>query len=95
MPYAAIIEDVPYTPNTYAEAVADDEATEFRKDMDAELLSHDRNHTWTLVLRTTAIRPIGRRWVFSKKRDENGRVVRYKARLVAQWFKQKFGIDFF
>ena len=92
---AASVGGVPDTPNPYAEAVASDEAAEWRKDMDAELLSHDRNHTWTLVPRETATRPIGCRWVFDKTRDANGRVVRYKARLVAQWFKQKFGRYFF
>lgn len=33
------------------------------------------------------------RWVFAKKRDENNRVIRYRARLVAQGFKKKFGVD--
>uniref|UniRef100_A0AAV1UC16 Reverse transcriptase Ty1/copia-type domain-containing protein n=1 Tax=Peronospora matthiolae TaxID=2874970 RepID=A0AAV1UC16_9STRA len=63
--------------------------------MDAELLSHKRNDTWTLVPRGTAIRTIGCRWVFAKKRDQNGRVVRFKLRLVAKGFKQKYGVDFF
>ncbi|OWZ13405.1 Gag-pol Polyprotein [Phytophthora megakarya] len=32
---------------------------------------------------------------FAKKRDENGRVIQYKARLVAKEFKQKFGVNVF
>ncbi|OWZ22727.1 polyprotein [Phytophthora megakarya] len=63
--------------------------------MDAELLSHKRNATWELVSRRTDTRSIGCRWVFAKKRDENGHVIRYKARLVAKGFKQKYGVDVF
>ena len=37
---------------------------------------------------------IGTKWVFRNKLDENGNVVRNKARLVAQGFKQQEGIDF-
>ena len=41
------------------------------------------------------LRQIGCRWVFAKKRNEHGHVVRYKARLIAKGFKQNFGVDFF
>uniref|UniRef100_A0AAV1UB84 Retroviral polymerase SH3-like domain-containing protein n=1 Tax=Peronospora matthiolae TaxID=2874970 RepID=A0AAV1UB84_9STRA len=81
--YAANVDGIPDTPNTYAEAIASGEADEWRKAIDAELHSHAKNHTWTLVSRKTNIRSIGCRWVFANKRDESGQVIRYKARLVA------------
>ena len=37
---------------------------------------------------------IGNKWVFLRKRDENGNIVRFKARLVAQGFSQKPGTDY-
>ena len=40
------------------------------------------------------IKPVGYKWVFVRKRNENGEVVRYKARLVAQRFSQRPGIDY-
>ena len=40
------------------------------------------------------VRWIGSRWVFAKKFDENGGLIKYKARLVARGFMEKYGIDF-
>jgi len=34
------------------------------------------------------------KWIFSIKRDINNNIIKYKARLVARGFNQKFGIDF-
>ena len=37
---------------------------------------------------------IGTKWIFKNKQDENGIIVRNKARLVAQGYSQVEGIDF-
>ena len=37
---------------------------------------------------------IGTKWVFWNKNDEEGTIVRNKARWVAQGYKQKEGIDY-
>ncbi|KAJ2985252.1 hypothetical protein NUW54_g10210 [Trametes sanguinea] len=39
-------------------------------------------------------KPIGCKWVFRLKRDSDGRIVKYKARLVAQGFSQIPGVDY-
>ena len=49
---------------------------------------------WVLVEPPPACNPIGTKWVFKNKQGEDGLVVRNKARLVAQGFCQKEGIDF-
>ena len=40
------------------------------------------------------VKPVGYKWVFVRKRNEKNEIVRYKARLVAQGFSQRPGIDY-
>ena len=40
------------------------------------------------------MQPVGYRWVFVRKQNEKNEIVRYKARLVAQGFSQRPGIDY-
>jgi len=53
-----------------------------------------RNQVWELVERPSDHNVIGTRWVFRNKQDQDGIVVRNKARLVAQGYTQVEGIDF-
>ncbi|WVZ92853.1 hypothetical protein U9M48_038889 [Paspalum notatum var. saurae] len=62
--------------------------------MHEELENFERNHVWDLVEPPPNCRPIGTKWVFKNKQGENGMVVTNKARLVAQGFCQKEGIDY-
>ncbi|KAK1618838.1 hypothetical protein QYE76_024355 [Lolium multiflorum] len=58
--------------------------------MQEELECFTRNEVWSLVERPKdhRINVIGTKWVFKNKQDENGIVIRNKARLVAQGFAQ-------
>ncbi|WVZ75916.1 hypothetical protein U9M48_023934 [Paspalum notatum var. saurae] len=62
--------------------------------MHEELENFERNHVWDLVEPPPNCHPIGTKWVFKNKQGEDGIVVRNKARLVAQGFCQKEGIDY-
>ncbi|KAK1667628.1 hypothetical protein QYE76_055787, partial [Lolium multiflorum] len=58
--------------------------------MQEELECFTRNEVWSLVERPKdhRINVIGTKWVFKNKQDEDGIVIRNKARLVAQGFAQ-------
>ena len=51
--------------------------------------------TWRLEQAPPGANVIGSKWVFKAKKDASGKVVRYKARLVAQGFSQVEGVDYF
>ena len=40
------------------------------------------------------VKPVGYRWVFVRKINKNNEIVQFKARLVAQGFSQRPGIDY-
>jgi Reverse transcriptase (RNA-dependent DNA polymerase) len=62
--------------------------------MQEELAQFERNKVWELVPRPHDRMIIGTKWVFRNKLDEHDNVIRNKARLVAQGYKQQVGIDF-
>jgi hypothetical protein len=62
--------------------------------MHEELNNFKRNEVWELVERPKDHNVIGTRWVFRNKQDQDGIVVRNKARLVAQCYTQIEGLDF-
>lgn len=82
-------------PATYKEAVSSSEKNEWSKAIRAEFKAHERNGTWTKVKRRAGMKLLKTKWVFAKKFNELGELLRLKARLVALGFLQKYGVDFF
>ncbi|KAK2354920.1 putative mitochondrial protein [Trifolium repens] len=78
-------------PKNVDEALSDDGWIVAMQD---ELNQFQRNDVWDLVPRPTHKNIIGTKWVFRNKLNEQGEVVRNKARLVAQGYSQQEGIDF-
>ena len=62
--------------------------------MEAEMRSLQNNDVWELVELPNDCKPVGSKWVFKVKTNEDGDVERYKARLVAQGFTQVKGTDY-
>jgi hypothetical protein len=62
--------------------------------MHEELNNFAHNEVWELVKRPSDHNIIGTKWVFRNKQDENGVIMRNKARLVAQGYSQVIGLDF-
>ncbi|KAK2442550.1 hypothetical protein QL285_013736 [Trifolium repens] len=78
-------------PRTIDEAIIDKSWVEA---MEEELLQFEKNEVWNLVPKPRDHSIIGTRWVFRNKLDEEGKVIRNKARLVSQGYNQQEGIDY-
>ena len=50
--------------------------------------------TWDLVNLPAGRKPVGCNWVYKRKRNAAGNILKYKARLVAQGFSPKYGEDY-
>jgi hypothetical protein len=58
------------------------------------MASLDKNEAWDLVELSTGKNHIGSKWVFKKKLNAEGKVEKYKSRLVAKGYSEVEGIDF-
>ena len=59
----------------------------WKQAIEAELDSLNKRKVFGFVVRTPKnVIPVGYKWMFVRKRNENNEVVRYKARLVAEGF---------
>jgi hypothetical protein len=87
----SIIDD---DPRTVREAVNSEDSKLWKKAMVEEMDALDKNEAWDLVEFPTGRKAIGRKWVFKKKLNAEGKVEKYKAQLVAKGYSQVEGIDF-
>ena len=76
------------------EALTSDHAKEWKAAADSEYKSLIENETWELVELPSDRKPIGCKWVFKVKHGSDGKVERFKGRLVAKGYAQKYGIDY-
>lgn len=79
---------------TYRQAMESVEAQEWKQAMQEEYESLKSMETFIELKREdlpTGSKVVTSKWVLKRKRDENGKVVRYKARLVARGFSQVKG----
>ena len=67
---------------------------EWEVSIQAELDLLKKKGTWKLVEKPPDAIPIANKWVFIKKHDKEGKVVRYRARLVAKECMQCPGYDY-
>lgn len=81
-------------PKTIEQALSGPYAQQWTKAMVEELESLKQNETWYLEPIPRNKTAIGCKWVFKVKKSSDNTPDRFKARLVAQGFSQKFGIDY-
>lgn len=53
-----------------------------------------KNQTWDITVLPQGSKPISCKWVYKVKRNANGTVKKFKARLVARGFLQKYGLTY-
>ncbi|GFU75339.1 retrovirus-related Pol polyprotein from transposon TNT 1-94 [Trichonephila clavipes] len=81
-------------PNCYKQAIRSRDASKWRDAMDKEINVMKERKVWDLVDHPDNIKILENRWVYTIKYDENNKIVRYKARLVARGNTQLRNSDF-
>lgn len=81
-------------PSSFKEALAGPDSENWQRAVDREIKAHEENETWTVVRIPKDSNLITSRWVFKRKTLSDGSLDRYKARLVARGFDQKYGQEY-
>ena len=81
-------------PRSFAAAMQSSNRTEWLEAIRSELRSLIRAGTWRYAHQAKAANVVGCRWLFRLKRDKDGNIAKFKARLVAQGFTQVYGLDY-
>ncbi|PHH53091.1 Copia protein [Ceratocystis fimbriata CBS 114723] len=71
------------------------ESEGWRRAIERELNTLTEFGTWRFVPKPEGCVPIDTRFVFAKKYDLDGKLEKYKARLVVRGFRQEYGVNFF
>uniref|UniRef100_A0A151UGK9 Retrovirus-related Pol polyprotein from transposon TNT 1-94 n=1 Tax=Cajanus cajan TaxID=3821 RepID=A0A151UGK9_CAJCA len=81
-------------PVSFSQAVSCDNSEKWLNAMKEELKSMEQNDVWDLVEFPEGCKRVGCKWVFKTKRDSDGNLEKYNARLVAKGFTKKNGINY-
>jgi hypothetical protein len=79
---------------TFREAVNSEDSKLWKKAMVEEMYALDKNEAWDIVEFPARRKYVGRKWLFKKKFNAEGKVEKCKARLVAKGYSQVEEIDF-
>lgn len=82
-------------PKSYEEAINSEDKEHWIAAMQTEIDTLHQYGTWIVGPRRPGVQLVGSKWVYHIKHDEKGKILKYKARLVAQGFSQRFGESYF
>ncbi|CAI5489961.1 unnamed protein product [Closterium sp. Naga37s-1] len=86
--------EMPREPTTLKEALESSDAEEWKKAMESELKSIEENGAWEAVELPKGRKAITSKWLFKIKSNADGKIERYKSRLVAKGYQQKEKVDY-
>jgi transposase InsO family protein len=89
---ANVICEIPPEPLTFAQAMKTPEANHWKSACEDEISVLSRK--WELVDKPPDRKIIGCKWVFKRKLDGNGKISRYRSRLVVKGYNQIPGEDY-
>ena len=92
--YAMIGATLEDDPISLKEAKERSDWNKWKEAMDAEIDQLTKRGTYKLVELPPDRQAIASKWVYRIKRDHNGKIIKYKGRLVAKGFSQIQGVDF-
>ena len=81
-------------PKTFSEAVQGTNGGKWLVAMNSEIDNIEGKGTWVETTLPTDRKAIGCKWVYKRKADADGNIVKYKARLVAKGYSQVPGLDY-
>jgi hypothetical protein len=81
-------------PTTLTDALHGPERIKWIEAMQNEVDNLNGKGTWSEVIVPSGKKPISTKWVFKRKLNSAGQVIKFKARLVARGFSQIPGVDF-
>jgi hypothetical protein len=84
----------PEEPKTLDEALSGLNRTQWLSAIHAEVRSLRAKGVYRLVDRAPKMKVLGGKWVFKLKRDQDGNIMKFKARYVVKGFMQRFGVDY-
>ena len=76
------------------EALESKNAQEWQQAADTEYNALIENKTWDLVEPPVGCKPIGCKWLLKVKHTSTGEIEKFKGRLVAKGYSQRYGIDY-
>lgn len=92
-PYVAFVNQLSSVslPSKVQDAMKDEK---WMKAMTIKMDALEKNCTWELVSLPPRKKTVGCRWVHTVKHNPDGSAERYKGRLVAKGYTQKYGVDY-
>ena len=81
-------------PTSFEEATGSSDSSKWMEAMETEMKSLKNNDVWDLTPLPAGKQAVGSKWVYKIKTGVDGSIQRFKARLVAQGFTQRYGTDY-